>query len=461
MYIHKHAFLIGVCATVFGLSVSQAATITVTKATYGERKTPVYVTQCKPNTIDLTQQTANQCNGKTICTFQVPYPKDDPSFGCYKSYSVTYNCGGSSTTADIGGVHNEAALQTLQMQCTDEGMEILAATYGPNCQNVQTGNRTTEMASACDGKANCSYNPLTDGDPAVGCPKQFAYTYSCVGYSQPRTVVYPNISSTSQTVMATCSDNDRFRINASNPQALEISGDFSIPSGANVSVLFPGSNGQSISVSPTSTAAGQVFVNIPYSSGSNSLGTGTIKIMNGTTTIFETPGKIIGVMDPAGCTAAGFSNYSSGGSAKMCYPPSTYKLGNTDLLVVGMWFFTSHPAKAAGTQFMIPTNAVVSVVKTADYSGQFVLTRSNQASTVDSLLNYGDLALQGTFHNRGNFTNEAEINVLSGGVFRNPEEGKLVNNGATINNKGTICGPGQWQGTIPTDGTAKTAACPN
>jgi hypothetical protein len=61
-------------------------------------------------------------------------------------------------------------------------LKITRATYGANCRAPQ-GNDTARLSAACDGKSTCEY--VVDfkkiGDPAPGCPKDYAVVYTCSG----------------------------------------------------------------------------------------------------------------------------------------------------------------------------------------------------------------------------------------------------------------------------------------
>lgn len=54
-----------------------------------------------------------------------------------------------------------------------------------------TGNRTSQVATLCNGKTTCSWKPLDWGDPAPGAPKDACYSYSCGGNPTPKTGQIP------------------------------------------------------------------------------------------------------------------------------------------------------------------------------------------------------------------------------------------------------------------------------
>jgi hypothetical protein len=67
-------------------------------------------------------------------------------------------------------------------------IKILEATYGGNCQGVTKGNVTQFVASACDSKDLCNYRVYyksLGGDPAEGCEKNFAVSYTCGRNTKP------------------------------------------------------------------------------------------------------------------------------------------------------------------------------------------------------------------------------------------------------------------------------------
>ena len=75
-------------------------------------------------------------------------------------------------TADVGAAENKRS----------NVIKILEATYGGNCEGVTKGNVTQFVASACDSKDLCNYRVYykqLGGDPAEGCEKSFAVSYTC------------------------------------------------------------------------------------------------------------------------------------------------------------------------------------------------------------------------------------------------------------------------------------------
>src|SRR4051794_32295459 len=62
----------------------------------------------------------------------------------------------------------------------ESGLIIRAATYGASC-GAPSGNVTKDLASSCNGRADCNYIVDVDrlGDPAPRCGKDFQGEYSC------------------------------------------------------------------------------------------------------------------------------------------------------------------------------------------------------------------------------------------------------------------------------------------
>jgi hypothetical protein len=73
-------------------------------------------------------------------------------------------------------------------------IKVLEATYGGNCQGVTKGNVTQFVASACDSKDLCNYRVYyknLGGDPAEGCEKNFAVSYTCGKNAKPDACTLP------------------------------------------------------------------------------------------------------------------------------------------------------------------------------------------------------------------------------------------------------------------------------
>jgi hypothetical protein len=73
-------------------------------------------------------------------------------------------------------------------------IKVLEATYGGNCEGVAKGNVTQFVGSKCNDTNLCNYrvyHKSMGGDPAAGCEKDFAVTYSCGRKSKPESCKLP------------------------------------------------------------------------------------------------------------------------------------------------------------------------------------------------------------------------------------------------------------------------------
>lgn len=61
------------------------------------------------------------------------------------------------------------------------GIRVVSGTYGGGTCRQPRGNRTAELAQACDGSNRCSYNidARVIGDPAFGCAKDYVAEWTC------------------------------------------------------------------------------------------------------------------------------------------------------------------------------------------------------------------------------------------------------------------------------------------
>lgn len=203
-----------ICLTAATPPVMAESTMTISEATYGAVTKPINVNTC-PTVAkgNATQVVANQCNGRTTCDYGVDvnkFPGGDPAQGCWKNFEVSYACSGDTTTRTmaVGGESGEANDQHLFLNCSgDSGIQVTEATYGGhtypvhvhNCNTVPTGNWTGHVQHACNGLYDCTYVPQVEhypaDDPAPGCFKSFAVTYTCPGETTTRSQTYP-VSST-------------------------------------------------------------------------------------------------------------------------------------------------------------------------------------------------------------------------------------------------------------------------
>jgi hypothetical protein len=89
-----------------------------------------------------------------------------------------------AVTDDVGAAENKRS----------NAIKVLEATYGGNCQGVTKGNVTRFVASACDSKDLCNYRVYhknLGGDPAEGCEKNFAVSYTCGKNTKPDACTLP------------------------------------------------------------------------------------------------------------------------------------------------------------------------------------------------------------------------------------------------------------------------------
>ena len=87
-------------------------------------------------------------------------------------------------------VQNGLVVARAGRSIASSGVQIVSATYGGNCRAAQ-GNVTLKVQADCQGQAECDYvvNTYRLSDPAPGCGKNFAVSFTCA----PRREVY-NIS---------------------------------------------------------------------------------------------------------------------------------------------------------------------------------------------------------------------------------------------------------------------------
>jgi hypothetical protein len=113
----------------------------------------------------------------------------DPAPGCGKDFQVEYSCA-PDTALLRQQLPAEAGLKSeLRLACrpaVESGLNIRAATYGASC-GVPSGNATQDIASSCNGRADCNYVVDVERlrDPAPGCGKDFQVEYSCAPGTAP------------------------------------------------------------------------------------------------------------------------------------------------------------------------------------------------------------------------------------------------------------------------------------
>ena len=86
-----------------------------------------------------------------------------------------------------------------------------SASYGGNCKSAVAA--TKAVASACDGKTQCSYavSHVTLTDPSPGCAKDFVAQYSCKTEVKETTVA---AEASGKTAEFGCASNESVEINS-------------------------------------------------------------------------------------------------------------------------------------------------------------------------------------------------------------------------------------------------------
>ena len=99
---------------------------------------------------------------------------------------------------------------TLTLQCEQpvalaSGIQVVAGTYGENCK-APHGNKTSHLAEACNGRADCTYKVdyTVIGDPAVGCGKDYVAEWRCGGSREVHRAVADAEAGFGKTVGLTC-----------------------------------------------------------------------------------------------------------------------------------------------------------------------------------------------------------------------------------------------------------------
>lgn len=96
--------------------------VNVVTATYGGTTYRVWADSCPAvPSGNVTAQVHDACRGLKICSYLVNVGVlGDPAPGCYKSFSLTYQCAEDSNktrTVSIGGVYDDANGQTVALSC--------------------------------------------------------------------------------------------------------------------------------------------------------------------------------------------------------------------------------------------------------------------------------------------------------------------------------------------------------
>ena len=152
----------------------QAQGIRIEEASYG--------LNCGAQRNNVVADISYQCNGTKNCSYQVNHRRiGDPAVGCAKNYIVTWSCPGSAQRYQRA-ISPEASGREIQLSCGDatSAIRVRSATYGENC-GATWGNATQDLEARCNGSKSCNYrvDHQVIGDPAVGCPKTYQFSYKC------------------------------------------------------------------------------------------------------------------------------------------------------------------------------------------------------------------------------------------------------------------------------------------
>lgn len=133
------------------------------------------------------------CDGRAgTCTYAVDFGVlGDPAPGKVKAFTATYDCTPAAVrrSATDGWLPAEASGTTTTLSCAGTlSLRVIQASYGIGASTAATsGNATSTMATACNGRSRCTFAVDVGqlGDPAPGKPKDFQYTYACEAPSTP------------------------------------------------------------------------------------------------------------------------------------------------------------------------------------------------------------------------------------------------------------------------------------
>lgn len=164
--------------------------IRVISATYGGN--------CRVPRGNATNALGRACNDHGDCVFKIDYTVlGDPAVGCQKDFQTEWVCGENPQVFRAGTAPEAGFGSTVRLHCeaggfrpgTEEGIggrpprgviRIVAGTYGSNCGQPR-GNKTSHLASVCNGRAECKYKVdySVIGDPAGGCQKSYEAEWVC------------------------------------------------------------------------------------------------------------------------------------------------------------------------------------------------------------------------------------------------------------------------------------------
>ena len=102
-------------------------------------------------------------------------------------------------------VQNGFIIVHARRSVASTGVQIKSATYGGSCGAVK-GNATLKVQAACQGRAECNYevNVARLGDPAAGCSKSFAVSFTCAPHHNVYTMSVPGESGLGSVVRLNC-----------------------------------------------------------------------------------------------------------------------------------------------------------------------------------------------------------------------------------------------------------------
>lgn len=154
------------------LQCASGTVVQITEATYGKNRGA-------PQN-NAKSAMAKACDGTASCHYTVDYRLlGDPAPNQTKDFYYGFDCVAAGQNSKVS-VASEASGKVAALSCSaGYGVTVDSAIYGGNCNTP--GNVTSQVASACNGKTDCSYkvDHTVIGDPAPGCPKDFTVNFQC------------------------------------------------------------------------------------------------------------------------------------------------------------------------------------------------------------------------------------------------------------------------------------------